>query len=88
MQLSVDRFGRMVLPKRIRDEWGLKPGDQLEATETGGRLVLCPSGRADGLRRKGKMLVFGGRAAGDLEQVLEQDRHDRISRAAAWTKKR
>ncbi len=33
MQLTLDRFGRMVLPKAIRDGFGLIPGDVLDVEE-------------------------------------------------------
>ena len=40
MQLTLDRFGRMVLPKSIRDDFGLRPGDVLEAEEQKDAIVL------------------------------------------------
>jgi len=43
MRLMLDRFGRIVIPKSIRDEFQLRPGDELEfiavVHESQGRLV-------------------------------------------------
>ncbi|MDZ4288053.1 MAG: AbrB/MazE/SpoVT family DNA-binding domain-containing protein [Prosthecobacter sp.] len=32
MTLSLDKMGRLVVPKALRDRFALKPGDQLDAT--------------------------------------------------------
>ncbi len=40
MQLSIDRAGRVVVPKRIRDELGFSPDRPLEADVVDGRLEL------------------------------------------------
>jgi AbrB family looped-hinge helix DNA binding protein len=40
MQLSIDRAGRVVVPKRIRDELGFSPDRPLEAEVIDGRLEL------------------------------------------------
>lgn len=87
MQLTIDRFGRMVLPKPLRDGLGLEPGDTLNATAEHGDIVLRPTGQTDGLRRKGKTLVFGGKAAGDLEQAVKDQREARIDHLSGWRRK-
>ena len=35
---------RVPVPKRLLDELGLRPGDRLDLTVEGGRLVLAPAG--------------------------------------------
>jgi AbrB family looped-hinge helix DNA binding protein len=40
MQVSIDRAGRVVIPKPIRDELGFSPETPLEAEVIGGRLEL------------------------------------------------
>ena len=87
MQTTIDRFGRMVLPKSLRDGLGLGPGDSLNATAERGEIVLRPIGRADALRRKGKTLVFGGKAAGDIERAVKNHREERINRLAGLERK-
>jgi len=80
MQVAIDRFGRLVLPKAIRDDFGLLPGDLLEAEEQKDAIVLRPSGRSDALSSHGRVLVFGGKAEGKLVDVQAQLRRERLDR--------
>lgn len=43
--LEIDRFGRVLLPKPLRDALGLRPGEQLEAEVDAGVLHLRPTAR-------------------------------------------
>jgi AbrB family looped-hinge helix DNA binding protein len=47
MQTTIDRAGRIVIPKRIRDALGLWPETELEITVDGGGVRLEPVRRAD-----------------------------------------
>lgn len=40
MQVSIDRAGRIVVPKPVREELGLSPGSALELDVVEGRLEL------------------------------------------------
>ncbi len=82
MQLTLDRFGRMVLPKAIRDGFGLRPGDVLDAEEQKDAIVLRPLARADCIKREGRALVFTGNVAGDVGTVLDDAREMRLDRVA------
>jgi AbrB family looped-hinge helix DNA binding protein len=42
MQATIDRVGRVVIPKRIRDALGLWPDTELEITIDGGGVRLEP----------------------------------------------
>ena len=42
MQTKVSTKGQVVLPSRIRNKLGLRPGDPLDASVEGGRIVLTP----------------------------------------------
>lgn len=44
MRLAVDKAGRIVIPKAIRDRLHLVPGAELEAEIEEGRLVATPVG--------------------------------------------
>ena len=82
MQLTLDRFGRMVLPKAIRDDFGLRSGDILEAEETKGAIVLRPVLRADCTKREGSFLVFTGSVNGSVRHSLEDARESRLEHVA------
>jgi AbrB family looped-hinge helix DNA binding protein len=40
MRTTIDKAGRVVVPKRLRDELGLTPGRELELTVVDGHLEL------------------------------------------------
>jgi AbrB family looped-hinge helix DNA binding protein len=87
MQLVLDRFGRVVLPKGIRDDLGLAPGDVLDVDEQTECLVLRPARESSPLRAKDGLLVFAGRSTGDLRAAVTEHRRARIGRAAAMRKR-
>ena len=45
MQTKLSTKGQVVLPSRIRNKLGLRPGDPLDASIEGGRIVLTPRKR-------------------------------------------
>jgi AbrB family looped-hinge helix DNA binding protein len=57
MEVSIDRAGRIVVPKSLRDALHLKTGTRLEIRQEDGQLVLAPRPVPMRLVRKGKGLV-------------------------------
>ena len=45
MQVTIDKAGRIVVPKPVRDRLGLQPGDELELIEGPDGLLLAPPPR-------------------------------------------
>ena len=43
MELNIDKAGRIILPKPMRDELRLEPGDALEIERSGEEIILRPS---------------------------------------------
>ncbi|CAN5534435.1 AbrB/MazE/SpoVT family DNA-binding domain-containing protein [soil metagenome] len=43
MRTTIDRAGRLVVPKPLRDELGLQPGQELELQARDGRLEVEPA---------------------------------------------
>ena len=84
MQATLDKFGRIVIPKRVRDDFGLEPGSVLKVEERGDEIRLTPVNEdpAAALEWKGGVLVFTGEALEDLTEVVECDREERLARLA------
>jgi AbrB family looped-hinge helix DNA binding protein len=78
MKTTVDRFGRIVVPKEIRDRHGLMPGSGVEVEDAGETITLRRSDELPGLVEKDGVLVFRGRATGDLEAAIRVHRDERI----------
>lgn len=58
VKLTMDKTGRVVLPKPLRDELQLEPGDTLEAESSGEQITLRPVRPAMPLQRERGVWVF------------------------------
>jgi AbrB family looped-hinge helix DNA binding protein len=56
--LTVDKAGRVVLPKPVRDELHLSAGDSLNLETSGDRIVLRPVRESAAMREKEGIWVF------------------------------
>ena len=79
-ETTVDRFGRVVIPKKTRDRFGLEPGTPLTVSEQEDGILLRPEPPADPLRRDGHVLVFSGELVGDASQAIRRTREERTRR--------
>lgn len=57
MKTTIDIAGRLVIPKEIRRQAGLRPGTPLEVRWRDGRIELEPESLPIKLVRKGRLLV-------------------------------
>jgi AbrB family looped-hinge helix DNA binding protein len=80
MRLKLDKLGRVVLPKPLRARYGLRPGTELEITESAGEFALRPAKSGPNLVEVGGILVHQGVPQGDLDIVkaIGEDREERI----------
>ena len=42
MSVEIGKYGRIVLPKKLRDKYGVKEGSRLIVRDYGGQIVLLP----------------------------------------------
>ena len=52
MKVKIDRAGRIVLPKAVREKLSLAPGDALELEQSEDRVTLIPAREGVTLRKK------------------------------------
>jgi AbrB family looped-hinge helix DNA binding protein len=78
MIVAIDRFGRIVLPKKIRDRHGLVPGSSVEIEDAGDIIKLHRLDDLPGLVEKDGIMVFRGRATGDLDAAIRTHRDERL----------
>jgi AbrB family looped-hinge helix DNA binding protein len=81
MKTSIDKFGRIVVPKEMRKRHGLLPGTEVIVEDAGETIVLKPAADQSGLFEKDGLMVFRGRALGDLDAAIRGQRVDRLRRA-------
>jgi AbrB family looped-hinge helix DNA binding protein len=83
MELTIDKFGRVVLPKKLRQHLGVSAGLKVEAKETAEGIVLTPVQQPGvGLVIKDGVLIHQGSPEDardiDWERIVEDDREARI----------
>ena len=86
MKTTVDRFGRVVLPKKVRDALGLVPGSSLEVDAEGDSVRLRPATEASALAEHSGVLVFEGAAAGDVTGAVQALREARNQRTGGMNR--
>lgn len=78
--LTLDKAGRVVLPKPVRDELQLRAGDSLELESSEDRIVLRPRRGGTGLHKKQGIWVFSTSepiSAEATDKVLRDMRNER-----------
>ena len=78
MKTTLDHFGRLVIPKGIRDRLGLRPGVEIEIDEKENELVLRPIEHGASFTLKKGILIFSGEATGDLRAAVRTHREERL----------
>jgi AbrB family looped-hinge helix DNA binding protein len=80
IHLTMDKAGRVVIPKSLREELRLEPGDSLVMESTGDGISLRPVRGTGPLTKEHGVWVFhGGQplAAARTDEVLRQVREER-----------
>ena len=80
MTVTIDKAGRIIVPKEFRQRLGLRPNTELEIVDHPGGLLLRPVGSRPSLVKMNGLLVHQGRLedGADLSRVLESIREERI----------
>jgi AbrB family looped-hinge helix DNA binding protein len=78
--LVIDKAGRIVIPKPLREELRLEPGDTLEMEKTGEQITLRPvRGTGPLTKEQGVWVFHTGRplSASATDEMLRQIREER-----------
>ena len=83
--IPIDQAGRIVLPKIVRQELAIRPGDTFRVTISGIAVTLTPNRESAGFVRKGKALVFSTEGEellrqGTVDAALAEGRTELVSR--------
>ena len=81
-RLTVDKAGRVVLPKPVRDELQLSPGDSLELDSCEDQIVLRPVRARVGMRKKQGIWML------DFDEPVSAAQTDRVLRGIRLDRER
>jgi len=73
METILDRFGRIVIPKKIREDFNLKAGTQIQIEENEKSIILTPIHGEPNLHMKDGVLVFSGTPLEDLGEASRRE---------------
>jgi AbrB family looped-hinge helix DNA binding protein len=78
--LNMDKAGRLILPKPVRDQLHLAPGDALELEIEGDRVLLSPVRTPAGLHKEMGIWVYrsGKPADQSVVDLIEAERDERF----------
>jgi AbrB family looped-hinge helix DNA binding protein len=81
--ITMDRAGRLVLPKPVRDKLHLRAGTRLSVTVVADKVELSPEPEADvRIERRGKRMVIVGGPAFDAVKAVKAAREEHDERLA------
>ncbi|MFB6100786.1 MAG: AbrB/MazE/SpoVT family DNA-binding domain-containing protein [Candidatus Nanohalobium sp.] len=69
-EVTVEERGRVVIPKELRDKFGLRGGEKLDVEERDGEIVLKPSSSSESLK--------------ELKGCVEESEVDPLSVKGIW----
>ena len=78
-RLTIDKAGRLVLPKAVREALRIGPGDTLELESEDDRVILRPVRGRQGLTKEQGVWVYrsGNPANASIPDLIEQQRNQR-----------
>jgi len=87
METTLDRFGRVVIPKKVREDLGLEPGVVLKIKKENEKILMEPMHNEPRIVLKKGVLVVTGNATGSIEDAVRTLRKKRISKVGSNIKK-
>jgi AbrB family looped-hinge helix DNA binding protein len=79
---TVDRFGRVLIPKALREAAGLCEGTNVEVIKEDHGLRIVPREESVLLKAVKGVLIASGEAAGDLAAAVRRHRQQRLGKLA------
>lgn len=78
MQTAIDKFGRVLIPKSIRDHLGVKPGEVVQVIEQDNHILIKLIKQKTALKMKDGIMVYDAEPTGDVESTIEKQRNERM----------
>lgn len=79
MLTALDKYGRIVIPKKLRQHLGITQSTNLKISEEGKKIVIEPV-EEEMLEEKNGILVYTGELKDKEQDILKEDRKKRIKK--------
>ncbi len=81
MEVSIDKSGRVVVPKMLRERLGLFPGRKLQAQEVSGGLLIQPAEQKPSMIQVDGLWVHQGKPQPDAnwDSLVNDVREERLN---------
>lgn len=78
-KLTLDKAGRVLIPKSLRQEWHLSPGDTLQMESQGGQITLRPVRPKALIKKERGVWVYQGESSHlSVTGVIDREREKRL----------
>jgi AbrB family looped-hinge helix DNA binding protein len=78
-KLTLDRAGRVLIPKALREEWRLCPGDSLHLDQKGEEITLRPVRPKALLKKERGVWVYQGEPTdASIPDLIDREREKRL----------
>lgn len=86
MEAILDKFGRIVIPKEIRDALGLRPGSSFQIEEKNQGILLKPVEGTPHIKNENGWLIFTGDLQADIFNIINGVRKERFEHVSGMKK--
>ncbi len=83
-QLTVDQFGRIEIPEKIRQQLGINNQTKLSLKVENGQLIIQPLKPELETYYEDGILVFKAEPIGNTETIIDELRTERINELTSW----
>ncbi|MGM0366598.1 MAG: AbrB/MazE/SpoVT family DNA-binding domain-containing protein [Actinomycetota bacterium] len=80
IKTKIDKFGRIVIPKKIRDNFGIRDNSEVLIEAGDNNIIVHPETTTPFVIDKGGILVVCSEPTESFSDILKKDRESRIKR--------
>lgn len=80
MIANLDKYGRILIPKKVREQLNISTETKLNIDEDGNRIIIERIGDEAPVVENDGVKVFTGKLKGDFKEALEHDRAERMKK--------
>lgn len=78
MLATLDKFGRILIPKQFREHLGISNDTKMNIEADGERIIIEVVKNQEPLVEKDGLLIFTGKLQGDVDRALKSNRSQRM----------